>query len=226
MVIKIKHLLIFLLFALFINGNSIADNHSVVELDPASSGGAKFVKIPKNAARDFLKEKGLKEGLNKRANGSHLFITIGQGSVTATANSQMIHDARFNAFREAIQNAKSEYVKFLGEKQTSYNMKNWTSVMIFNNAKCKALTPDYINNAPGLDLHQFKWIENIDTEIGEIPLEWNFLADVKSTGQENITKPKLIHYTEGGPFFKATPNCEFDNNWMKVYKRINDFRKH
>ena len=27
----------------------------------------------------------------------------------------MIHDARFNAFREAIQNAKSEYVKFLGE---------------------------------------------------------------------------------------------------------------
>ena len=59
MVKKIKNFLILLLLALFITSNSFADNHMVVELDSASSGGAKFVKIPKNAARDFLKEKGL-----------------------------------------------------------------------------------------------------------------------------------------------------------------------
>ena len=54
MVKKIKHFLICLLLTLFANGNSIADNHTVVELDPTSSGGAKFVKIPKYAAKDFL----------------------------------------------------------------------------------------------------------------------------------------------------------------------------
>jgi lipopolysaccharide biosynthesis glycosyltransferase len=117
-------------------------------------------------------------------------------------------------------------VKFLGEKQTSYNMKNWTSVMMFNNAKCRALTPEYVNNAPGLDLHQFKWLKDIEKEVGGIPLEWNYLADVNSIGQELVDKPSLIHYTEGGPFFKATPDCEYAENWIKVYNRINDYQKH
>jgi lipopolysaccharide biosynthesis glycosyltransferase len=115
-------------------------------------------------------------------------------------------------------------VKFLGEKQTSYNMKNWTSVMMFKNAYCKVLTPEYINNASGLALHQFKWLENIDKEVGEIPLEWNYLADVNSIGQELVDKPSLIHYTEGGPFFKATKDCEYAQNWIKVYDRVNDYR--
>jgi len=117
-------------------------------------------------------------------------------------------------------------VKFLGERQTSYNMKNWTSVIMFNNAKCMALTPEYVNSAPGLDLHQFKWLKDIDREIGDIPLEWNYLCDVKSIGQENIVTPKLIHYTEGGPFFRATKNCEHAEKWLKVYNRINDYQSH
>lgn len=115
--------------------------------------------------------------------------------------------------------------KFLGEKQTTYNMKNWTSVMLFNNAKCKALTPEYVNTVHGLDLHQFKWLDHLD-EIGEIPFEWNYLCDVKSIGQEKVKEPKLIHYTEGGPYFKATPNCEYAENWMDVYTRINDYQIH
>ncbi|MDB9716713.1 glycosyltransferase [Methylophilaceae bacterium] len=116
-------------------------------------------------------------------------------------------------------------VKFLGEKQTAYNMKNWSSVMIFNNAKCKVLTPEYVNSAPGLDLHQFKWVKDIHKEIGSIPLEWNYLADVNSVGQELVNKPSLIHYTNGGPFYKATSNCEYSKNWLKVYNRINDYQK-
>ncbi|MDF1875747.1 hypothetical protein JHD48_08365 [Sulfurimonas sp. SAG-AH-194-I05] len=116
--------------------------------------------------------------------------------------------------------------KFLGERQTSYNMKNWTSVMMFNNEKCKALTLAYVNKAHGLDLHQFKWLNDVEKEIGDIPIDWNYLCDVKSIGQENIFEPKLIHYTEGGPYFKATPNCEYADNWMKVYKRVNDYQVH
>ena len=94
--------------------------------------------------------------------------------------------------------------------------------MIFNNSKCKVLTPSYVEKAPGLDLHQFKWLVDLKKEIGEIPLEWNYLADVKDVGQKNIVNPKLIHYTEGGPYFNETLNCEYAENWLKVYKRMND----
>ena len=34
--------------------------------------------------------------------------------------------------------------------------------MLFNNARCRVLTPDYVNTASGLDLHQFKWLGNDD----------------------------------------------------------------
>lgn len=122
------------------------------------------------------------------------------------------------------QQVKSE-TKFLGEAQTTYNLKNWTSVMMFNNSKCKALTPEYVNSANGLEMHQFKWLDSLD-QIGEIPFEWNYLADVTSIGQETVVSPKLIHYTEGGPYFKATPDCEYAENWMRVYNRINDYMTH
>ena len=96
--------------------------------------------------------------------------------------------------------------------------------MLFNNSKCRSLTPQYVSSAPGLDLHQFKWLDDVDSEVGEIPLDWNYLADVQSVGQESVVIPKLIHYTEGGPFFKATSNCEYSENWLRVYKRINDYQ--
>ena len=39
--------------------------------------------------------------------------------------------------------------------------------MLFNYAKCKNLTVEYVNSATGLELHQFKWL-NDDSEIGGI----------------------------------------------------------
>lgn len=110
--------------------------------------------------------------------------------------------------------------KFLGKKQHQYSFKNWSSVMLFNNNKCRALTPEYVKSAPGLDLHQFAWIDH--TLIGELPLEWNYLVD----NLNQTTKiPKLIHYTEGGPYFKETKNCEYADKWISVYNTINDFHK-
>ena len=64
----------------------------------------------------------------------------------------------------------------MGAIQTKYVKKNWSSVMLMNCDKCKSLTPDYVNSATGLQLHQFKWLENDDL-IGDIPLEWNWLVD-------------------------------------------------
>ena len=68
-----------------------------------------------------------------------------------------------------------EEIKFLGARQTKYEKKNWSSVMLFNCAKCTALTPTYVNGASGLDLHRFKWLKN-DELIGEIPHRWNLLV--------------------------------------------------
>ena len=49
-------------------------------------------------------------------------------------------------------------IKFLERTQSRYAKKNWSSVMLLNNARCRALTPDYVQAATGLDLHQFKWL--------------------------------------------------------------------
>ncbi|MTI42821.1 hypothetical protein JM93_01690 [Roseibium hamelinense] len=106
--------------------------------------------------------------------------------------------------------------KFLGEKQTRYEKKNWSSVMLFNNAKCQALTPEYVNSATGLQLHQFKWLDNDDL-IGEVPASWNYLAGY-TTGVE---QPQAIHYTDGGPWYPETEHTEYASEWFKAFKSAN-----
>jgi hypothetical protein len=69
-----------------------------------------------------------------------------------------------------------EDTKFLGQPQTKFEKKNWSSVMLMNCAKCSALTPDYVNTATGLALHRFQWLDG-DNLIGEIPRGWNHLVD-------------------------------------------------
>jgi hypothetical protein len=101
--------------------------------------------------------------------------------------------------------------KFLGEPQTKYEKKNWSSVILFNNAKCKALTPDYVNTATGLQLHQFKWLDN-DGLIGELPHRWNHLVDYDPTvPAEDVS---LIHFTEGGPYFEDYRDCSYADLWF------------
>jgi len=111
-------------------------------------------------------------------------------------------------------------VKFLGEKQTKYEKKNWSSVILFNCSKCKALTPEYVNTATGLQLHQFKWLED-DSEIGEIPKEWNYLVGVYPES-ENIS---MVHYTDGGPYFDAYKDVDFAKLWTDELELINTWSK-
>ena len=102
----------------------------------------------------------------------------------------------------ALQVCKHEYTpnaekKFLGNTQTIYTKKNWSSLMLINCSQCKTLTTDYVNTATGLELHQFKWLKD-EHLIGEIPLEWNWLVG-EYPYKDNV---KNIHFTEGGPYFK------------------------
>ena len=104
----------------------------------------------------------------------------------------------------------SEDIKFLGAPQSKYEKKNWSSVMLFNNEKCKALTPEYVNSASGLELHQFKWLGNDDL-IGEIPHRWNHLV-----GYDSYKKDvSLVHYTTGGPYFQEYIDCDYADEWFK-----------
>jgi hypothetical protein len=101
-----------------------------------------------------------------------------------------------------------EATKFLNQPQTPYQKKNWSSVMLFNNSRCKVLTPEYVNEATGLELHQYKWLGD-DSLIGKIPRRWNHLV-----GYDGVTTDiSLIHYTLGGPYFDRFRNCEHAEKW-------------
>ena len=102
-----------------------------------------------------------------------------------------------------------EDVKFLGATQTKYEKKNWSSVMLMNCAKCTALTPDYVNRASGLELHQFKWLES-DAFIGELPRQWNHLVGY----DEPRDDASLVHFTTGGPYFNEYRDCEYAREWF------------
>jgi hypothetical protein len=103
-----------------------------------------------------------------------------------------------------------EQVKFLNAAQTRYEKKNWSSVMLFNCAKCAALTPEMVNTASGLELHQFKWL-NDDALIGEIPHRWNHLVGYDPTGAEVSN----LHYTQGGPYFDGFRDCDYADDWRR-----------
>lgn len=117
--------------------------------------------------------------------------------------------------RYAVQVVKHQHIpveeiKFLDAPQTKYEKKNWSSVMLFNNAKCSALTPNYVNTASGLDMHQFKWLGD-DSLIGELPSTWNHLVAYDAPRKD----VSLVHYTIGGPYFKEYADCEYSAEWRK-----------
>jgi hypothetical protein len=117
--------------------------------------------------------------------------------------------------RYAVMVVKHDHVpkearKFLDQPQTPYQKKNWSSVMLFNNAKCRALTPDYVNTASGLELHQFKWLGD-DSLIGEIPSRWNHLVGYHTPRRD----ASLVHYTLGGPYFEEYRDCEYAAEWRR-----------
>ncbi len=109
----------------------------------------------------------------------------------------------------------NETIKFQGEPQTPYPKKNWSSMMLLNCNKCKVLTPKFVNNATGLELHRFHWL-NGDHEIGNINNEWNHLVSVQNNNQ--ASKAKMLHWTLGGPWFREqrTMGGELAAEWFSA----------
>lgn len=99
-------------------------------------------------------------------------------------------------------------VKMDGQVQTQYARKNWSSFMVFNDHKAnKVLTPGFVNAVPGRDLHRFSWLE--DDQIGGLHSEWNFLVG----HTDKAINPKVVHFTEGGPWMAGYENVPFADEW-------------
>jgi lipopolysaccharide biosynthesis glycosyltransferase len=105
--------------------------------------------------------------------------------------------------------------KYLGNKNENYPRKNWSSVILWNcsHPKHRILTPEFIAKQPGSYLHRFSWLD--DSDIGELPKEWNWLA-IEYSENKNA---KLIHYTLGTPCFKEYKDSEMASIWYSAYQK-------
>ena len=126
-----------------------------------------------------------------------------------------LRDERYAVMVVKHAHVPREATKFLGEPQSKYEKKNWSSVMLFNNARCRALSVDYVNRASGLELHQFKWLGD-DNLIGALPARWNHLVGYDGPSSD----VSLVHYTLGGPYFEEYRGCEYSREWFREQERM------
>lgn len=103
-------------------------------------------------------------------------------------------------------------IKMDNQQQTTYPRKNWSSFMVINcdHPDVKALTPEVVNSESPAYLHRFSWISD-DNAIGALDLDWNFLEG-EYPKQEKL--PRVIHYTNGGPWFDEWQNVDYAENWQ------------
>lgn len=104
-----------------------------------------------------------------------------------------------------------EHEKMDGKLQSEYPRKNWSSLVLWNCAHRAnaALSPAVVNTKPGRWLHGFEWLD--DSEIGELPLAWNWLSGVS----EPIETPKSVHFTLGGPWFVNCRDFPYADLWLR-----------
>jgi lipopolysaccharide biosynthesis glycosyltransferase len=123
--------------------------------------------------------------------------------------------------RYAVMCAKHDYTpkegtKMDGKVQHIYPRKNWSSMVLFNcgHPSNKALNAKLVNDpdTTGAYLHRFSWLD--DTEIGELSHEWNWLVGWYNEPADG--KPKMIHYTEGGPWFEEYKDCEYSLEYYRA----------
>ncbi len=98
-------------------------------------------------------------------------------------------------------------VKMYGCPQTSYPRKNWSSLMVMDCAKLTLWSKSVVETQTGAYLHRFQDIP--DEQLGEVPFTWNVLDEMDST-------TKLIHYTNGGPWFENYRNHPHAGVWYQM----------
>lgn len=93
----------------------------------------------------------------------------------------------------------------------------WPSLMLFDNAQCRQLTPEYIDS-PQSSPQSLKWAPS----VGDLPPEWNHCVGYDTLNPE----AKLIHYTKGIPCWPETKGCEHSDAWFKELQLCNSTVSH
>jgi hypothetical protein len=108
--------------------------------------------------------------------------------------------------------------KMDNQEQFLYPRKNWSSLILWNcgHAANTWITPMFINNASPQTLHRFLWLDQ--NEIGSLDVSWNWLVNWYK--EPDNGKPKAIHYTEGGPYFKNYFETEYHKIWKQYYLEL------
>lgn len=126
---------------------------------------------------------------------------------------------------KAVQVVKHEYKtkharKYVGSAMEAanddYQRKNWSSLMLINCAhfRWRQMTPEKVQEMRGPELHRFAWIP--DELIGELPTEWNWLADEYG---EN-PNANLLHWTAGVPAFGHYSNSAHAAEFFEQARRV------
>jgi hypothetical protein len=127
--------------------------------------------------------------------------------------------------RYAVQVVKHDYKtkhqrKYIGTEleaeNRDYPRKNWSSVVIWNCghiAHWKAM--DELKSKDGAYLHRFGWLN--DSEIGELPATWNWLADEYGPNPD----AKLLHWTAGIAGFTHYSEAPHADEWKKTMLDVN-----
>ena len=198
---------------------SLIENASIpLDITPLAVRNLKgYEEKHEDKSNDFVYSRFLTPSLNDFKG----WAIFADGDMICQADIKELLDLRDDS--KALQVVKHDYKtkayqKYLGNINQDYPRKNWSSVILWNCAhpKHKILTPDFIANQPGKYLHRFSWLE--DSEIGELPKEWNWLA----TEYPNNEQANIIHYTLGTPCFKDYRNTEMSDIWLKKHNRLND----
>ena len=83
------------------------------------------------------------------------------------------------------------------------------SVMVFHNALCTQLTPDYVEDASH-PLFDFAWA----SQVGTLAPDWNHLVGYDAPNPD----AKLVHFTQGIPCWPETKVSEFAEEWQTMAK--------
>ena len=85
----------------------------------------------------------------------------------------------------------------------------WASAILFNCAQNTALTPEAIEMET-LPFHKIGWLP--EEKIGALPPEWNHLVGYDAPRDD----AKLVHFTQGVPYFPETQGTEYAEEWNQV----------
>jgi hypothetical protein len=107
---------------------------------------------------------------------------------------------------ELFTQADQQYAVQVNQEQPKFE---WPSVMLFNNANCRDLTPEWIDDEANKP-QALGW-----GPVGSFSPEWN-----QCVGYTDVANAKLYHYTQGLPCWYETRGHEEDRHWLKALQEM------